>query len=70
MWWVKHKNQTIRSLSPQQIVDCDTSGGDEGCNGGDTRTAYEYVMKQGGLEYWADCTLVAVQWRYCLYCVD
>jgi len=35
-------------LSPQQIVDCDKT--DAGCNGGDTPTAYEYVIKAGGLE--------------------
>jgi len=34
----------------QQIVDCDLGNGDEGCNGGDTPTAYAYVMKAGGLE--------------------
>lgn len=36
------------SLSPQQIVSCDTT--DLGCNGGNTETAYDYVMKAGGLE--------------------
>jgi len=41
---------TLTSLSPQQIVDCDKGRGDEGCNGGDTPTAYEYVMAAGGME--------------------
>jgi len=36
------------SLAPQQIVDCDTV--DAGCNGGNPPTAYEYVIKAGGLE--------------------
>ena len=35
-------------LAPQQIVDCDTT--DDGCNGGNPPTAYEYVIKAGGLE--------------------
>jgi len=42
----------LYSLSPQQIVDCDIGNGDEGCNGGDTPTAYEYVIKAGGMETW------------------
>jgi len=39
-------NANFKPLAPQQIVDCDTSDG--GCNGGDTVTAYEYVIKAGG----------------------
>jgi len=40
------KNQP--SLSTQQIIDCDTN--DDGCNGGEPTTAYQYVMAAGGLE--------------------
>eukprot|EP01125_Pyxidicula_operculata_P001813 TRINITY_DN11662_c0_g1_i1.p1 TRINITY_DN11662_c0_g1~~TRINITY_DN11662_c0_g1_i1.p1 ORF type:complete len:325 (-),score=87.59 TRINITY_DN11662_c0_g1_i1:41-1015(-) len=47
--WFLTKNQ-LPVLAPQQIVDCDVNNGDEGCNGGDTPTAYEYVIKQGGLD--------------------
>jgi len=35
-------------LSPEQIVDCDTT--DQGCNGGDTPTAFAYVTAAGGLD--------------------
>jgi cathepsin F len=45
--WALAGNKLV-SLAPQQIVDCDTT--DDGCNGGDTTTAYEYVIKAGGLE--------------------
>jgi cathepsin F len=41
---------TLTSLSPQQIVDCDKGRGDEGCNGGDTPTAYAYVISAGGMD--------------------
>jgi len=46
------KNQidctTFPPLSPQEIVDCDTT--DAGCDGGDPPTAYQFVMTEGGLE--------------------
>jgi C1A family cysteine protease len=42
------KGHSAVSLAPEQIVDCDTV--DQGCNGGDTPTAYQYVIQQGGLE--------------------
>jgi len=38
----------LLSLSMQQIVDCDTS--DDGCNGGNPPTAYQYVIGAGGVE--------------------
>jgi len=38
----------LNVLSPQQIVSCDTV--DLGCNGGNTDTAYQYVMSAGGME--------------------
>jgi len=38
----------LPTLAPQQIVDCDKTDG--GCNGGDTPTAYSYVIKAGGME--------------------
>jgi len=44
--WIMAGNSMVE-LSPQQIVDCDTV--DQGCNGGDTPTAYAYV-KANGLE--------------------
>jgi len=53
MAWLSNSSQAIRQLSMQQIVDCD-HGQDEGCNGGDTTTAYQYVMKQGGLDWLKD----------------
>jgi len=37
---------TMKPLAPQQIVDCDKRDG--GCNGGDTITAFEYVIQAKG----------------------
>jgi len=48
MWFMANQNATVPSLSMQQIVSCDQK--DDGCGGGDTPTAYEYVMKAGGLD--------------------
>jgi len=42
------KNTTFQPLGPQQIVDCDQS--DDGCNGGNPPTAYQYVIGAGGQE--------------------
>jgi len=38
----------LPTLAPQQIVDCDKTDG--GCNGGDTPTAYQYLINAGGQE--------------------
>jgi len=42
----------LLTLSPQQITSCDKT--DLGCNGGNTETAYEYVVKAKGIEPNAD----------------
>eukprot|EP01092_Planopodium_desertum_P015577 TRINITY_DN827_c0_g1_i3.p2 TRINITY_DN827_c0_g1~~TRINITY_DN827_c0_g1_i3.p2 ORF type:complete len:213 (-),score=73.41 TRINITY_DN827_c0_g1_i3:56-694(-) len=47
-WFLSGKSLPV--LSPQQIVDCDVNNGDMGCEGGDTTTAYQYVMTAGGLD--------------------
>jgi C1A family cysteine protease len=49
--WLIAKDLTpdnFKPLAPQQIVDCDKNDG--GCNGGDTPTAYEYVIHAGGMD--------------------
>jgi C1A family cysteine protease len=38
----------LEVLSPQQINSCDKV--DQGCNGGNTETAYQYVVQAGGIE--------------------
>jgi len=43
-------NQAAELLSVEQIVDCDTAGQDQGCNGGFPTGAYAYVQSAGGIE--------------------
>lgn len=44
--------QKLPVLSTQQIISCDKK--DDGCNGGDTVTAYKYIQKAGGLDTASD----------------
>jgi len=44
----------LTELSMQQIVDCDTGGQDQGCNGGFPSGAYSYVQTAGGLDPLSD----------------
>jgi cysteine peptidase B len=45
---------SIVQLSMEQIVDCDTAGQDQGCNGGFPTGAYQYVQSAGGLDSYAN----------------
>jgi len=38
------------SLSEQQLVDCSTDWGNQGCNGGEPEAAYSYVTEVGGID--------------------
>jgi len=46
--WFYTNGTNLPVLGPQQIVDCDKT--DHGCNGGDTTTAYGYLVSAGGEE--------------------
>jgi cathepsin F len=51
MYYLKHKGK-IPVLGPQQLVDCDPQS--QGCGGGWTYWAFEYLMTAGGQETEAD----------------
>jgi len=44
------QGNTLTGLSMEQIVDCDTGGEDQGCEGGFPTGAYQYVQKAGGID--------------------
>lgn len=45
----KLKAGKLIPLSEKELVDCDTKGEDEGCNGGPMDDAFDFIQRNGGL---------------------
>lgn len=41
---------SVKNLAMQQLVDCDVTTGDHGCNGGNPPIAFQYIIRNNGLD--------------------
>lgn len=58
LYYIKTNNSIL--LSPQELVDCSSTFGNNGCNGGLMTSAFEYIIANNGLCSEADIPYLAI----------
>ena len=61
------KNNLSVSLSEQNLIDCSRSYGNRGCNGGNARSSYEYIINNAGIDTEASYPYTASNDGLCKY---
>jgi len=64
--WFLRKGSLV-SLSEQNLIDCSTAQGNEGCNGGEMDPAFKYVIANKGIDTEASYPYTATGPNACLF---
>ena len=63
--YLKHNSSV--SLSEQSLIDCSKGFGNQGCDGGSQEYAYEYIIKNGGIDTEASYPYTASDFASCMF---